>query len=59
MLFNVDEAFTADSKWFSFGFSKRGALPGSDICFFVREQGDQDDIFQSAIVSNTSDVWYA
>lgn len=51
VLFNVDEAFTADSKWFSFGFSKRGALSGSDICFFVREQSDQDDIFQSAIVS--------
>lgn len=53
VLFNVDEAFTNDKKWFSFGFSKRGGLSGSDICFFVRDQGQNDEeLFQSAIVSD-------
>lgn len=50
ILFNVDEAFTVDSKWFSFGFSKRGSLAGSDICFFIREPNG-DSLFQSAVVS--------
>lgn len=51
VLFNVDQAFADDTKWFSFGFSKRGELAGSDICFFVRHQHD-DEVFNEAIVGN-------
>lgn len=50
VLFNVDEAFQEHTKWFSFGFSQRGELEKSDICFFVRHQSD-DDLFNGAIVS--------
>lgn len=55
VLFNVDHAFTKDSKWFSFGFSKRGELPGSDICFFSREP-DENDLFKGATVSRGGNV---
>lgn len=46
-MFNVDNAFSAKNKWFSFGFSKRGDLVHSDICFFTKE----NDIFDVAVVS--------
>lgn len=42
VLFNVDNAFNDDSKWFSFGFSKRGDLVDSDICFFYRQTNEID-----------------
>lgn len=44
VLFNVDGAFidADDSKWFSFGFSKRGELAASDLCFFVRNSVDDE-----------------
>lgn len=41
VLFNVDEAFTSDSKWFAFGFSKRGELPSSDVCFFIKDENQE------------------
>lgn len=46
-MFNVDNAFSARNKWFSFGFSKRGDMEQSDICFFSKE----NDIFDVAVVS--------
>lgn len=49
VLFNVDEAFAGDTNWFSFGFSKRGDLEGSDVCFFVRRE--DEDLFNGAIVN--------
>lgn len=52
VLFNVDDAFTDDTDWFSFGFSKRGQIEGSDICFFVRNIYDES--YNEAIVSNKS-----
>lgn len=52
VLFNVDDAFTDDTDWFSFGFSKRGQIDGSDICFFVRNIYDES--YNEAIVSNKS-----
>lgn len=48
VMFNVDNAFSAKNKWFSFGFSKRGEIEHSDICFFTKE----NDIFDIALVSN-------
>lgn len=48
VLFNVDEAFTPETEWFSFGFSKRGKSEGSDICFFVRSF--YDEAYNEAIV---------
>lgn len=50
VMFNVDNAFSAKNKWFSFGFSKRGAIEHSDLCFFTKE----NDIFDIAVVSNES-----
>lgn len=50
VLFNVDEAFTDDTDWFSFGFSQRGQIEGSDVCFFVRNIYDES--YNEAIVSN-------
>lgn len=47
VMFNVDNAFSAKNKWFSFGFSKRGDMEHSDICFFTKE----NDIFDVAVVS--------
>lgn len=44
VLFNVDNAFTDDTKWFSFGFSKRGELESSDLAFFVRRTDDDNDV---------------
>lgn len=41
VLFNVDEAFAPDSKWFAFGFSKRGELPSSDVCFFIKDENQE------------------
>lgn len=41
VLFNVDDAFTDDTDWFSFGFSQRGQIEGSDVCFFVRNIYDE------------------
>lgn len=49
VLFNVDDAFTDDSDWFSFGFSQRGHIEGSDVCFFVRNIYDES--YNEAIVS--------
>lgn len=49
VLFNVDDAFNDDTDWFSFGFSKRGEIEGSDVCYFVRNIFD--DAFNEAIVS--------
>ncbi len=49
VMFNVDNAFSAKNKWFSFGFSKRGDMEQSDICFFTKE----NDIFDVAVVSWT------
>lgn len=49
VLFNVDEAFIDDTEWFSFGFSKRGKVEGSDVCFFVRSIFDES--YNEAIVS--------
>ncbi|CAD7091391.1 unnamed protein product [Hermetia illucens] len=34
VLFHIQNAFTPDYKWFSLGFSKRGEMGNSDICFF-------------------------
>lgn len=50
VLFNVDDAFTDETDWFSFGFSKRGEIEGSDVCYFVRNIFD--DAFNEAIVSS-------
>ena len=50
VLFNVDDAFTDDTDWFSFGFSQRGQIEGSDVCFFVRNIYDES--YNEAIVSN-------
>lgn len=47
VMFNVDNAFSAKNKWFSFGFSKRGDIEHSDLCFFTKE----NDIFDIAVVS--------
>lgn len=52
VLFNVDEAFTDDTDWFSFGFSQRGQIEGSDVCFFVRNIYDES--YNEAIVSRTT-----
>lgn len=49
VLFNVDDAFTDDNDWFSFGFSQRGQVEGSDVCFFVRNIYDES--YNEAIVS--------
>lgn len=49
VLFNVDDAFTDDTDWFSLGFSKRGQIEGSDICFFVKSIYDES--YNEAIVS--------
>lgn len=49
VLFNVDDAFTDDNDWFSFGFSKRGQIEGSDVCFFVKSFYDES--YNEAIVS--------
>lgn len=49
ILFNVDDAFTDDNDWFSFGFSKRGQIEGSDVCFFVKSFYDES--YNEAIVS--------
>lgn len=49
VLFNVDEAFTDDTDWFSFGFSKRGQIEGSDVCYFVKSIYDES--YNEAIVS--------
>lgn len=49
VLFNVDDAFTDDTDWFSFGFSQRGQIEGSDVCFFVRNIYDES--YNEAIVS--------
>lgn len=49
VLFNVDDAFTDETDWFSFGFSQRGQIEGSDICFFVRNIYDES--YNEAIVS--------
>lgn len=46
VMFNVDNAFSAKNKWFSFGFSKRGDMEQSDLCFFTKE----NDIFDVAVV---------
>lgn len=43
ILFNVDNAFTDLTKWFSFGFSKRGELEASDVCFFVNHYDENED----------------
>lgn len=51
MLFNVDEAFTDDMEWFSFGFSQRGQIANSDVCYFVRSI--YDEAYNEAIVSIT------
>ncbi|KAJ6638977.1 Tyramine beta-hydroxylase [Pseudolycoriella hygida] len=45
VMFNVDNAFSAKNKWFSFGFSKRGDIELSDVCFFSKE----NDIFDVAV----------
>lgn len=47
VLFNVERAFDDDddTKWFSFGFSKRGELEASDLCFFVRNSIDDEKGF--------------
>ena len=49
VLFNVDEAFTDDTDWFAFGFSKRGQIEGSDVCYFVKSIYDES--YNEAIVS--------
>lgn len=49
VLFNVDDAFTDDTDWFAFGFSKRGEIEGSDVCYFLRNI--YDEAFNEAIVS--------
>lgn len=49
ILFNVDDAFTDDNDWFSFGFSKRGKIEGSDVCYFVKSFYDES--YNEAIVS--------
>lgn len=49
VLFNVDDAFTDDTDWFSFGFSQRGEIDGADICYFVRNIYDES--YNEAIVS--------
>lgn len=46
VLFNVEHAFDLDGddiQWFSFGFSKRGELEASDLCFFVQNSMDDED----------------
>lgn len=48
VLFNVDEAFTPETDWFLFGFSKRGQTERSDVCFFVRSF--YDEVYNEAIV---------
>lgn len=50
VLFNVDDAFTDDTDWFSFGFSQRGQIEGSDVCFFIRNIYDES--YNEAVVSN-------
>lgn len=49
VLFNIDDAFTDETDWFSFGFSKRGEIEGSDVCYFVRNI--YDDAFNEVVVS--------
>lgn len=39
VLFNVQNVFTEDYKWFYFGFSKRGDFEESDLCFFQINSG--------------------
>lgn len=51
VLFNIDEAFTDDTEWFSFGFSQRGQIANSDVCYFVRSI--YDEAYNEAIVSIT------
>lgn len=49
VLFNVDEAFADDTEWFAFGFSQRGQIANSDMCYFVRSI--YDEAYNEAIVS--------
>lgn len=55
VLFNVDEAFTDDTDWFSFGFSKRGQIEGSDVCYFVKSIYDES--YNEAIVCIRMKYW--
>lgn len=48
IMFNVDNAFQQNDKWFAFGFSKRGNYEQSDICFFMKE----NSLFNTAVVSH-------
>ncbi|XP_037025941.1 tyramine beta-hydroxylase [Bradysia coprophila] len=51
VMFNVDNAFSAKNKWFSFGFSKRGDMEQSDLCLFTKE----NDIFDVAVDAYVGD----
>lgn len=39
VLFHIQNAFDQNHKWFSFGFSKRGDIGNSDICYFENQYG--------------------
>lgn len=54
VLFNIDDAFSDESDWFSFGFSQRGHIEGSDVCFFVRNIYDES--YNEAIVSKHTTI---
>lgn len=57
VLFNVDNAFSATNKYFTFGFTKWGREEQADLCLFDRDDWEEEQaiVCRPANVPNTSD----